>query len=168
MDKALKHFFLLTILFFCSVSLFAENRAEFGTDWSFSWAFKDEEIEFTMTAPTTGWMALGFNPTRRMKDADYILAFVENGQVYLSDEFGTGLTTHRSDVTLGGEDSARAISFLEEKNRTTITFSLARDSKDLYDATFVPGEKCTVIAAYATSKNLSTKHRKRDSVDIIL
>ncbi|MGB4407682.1 MAG: hypothetical protein WBI82_12540 [Sphaerochaeta sp.] len=29
-----------------------------------------------------------------MKDADYILAYVENGQVHISDEYGTGNTSH--------------------------------------------------------------------------
>lgn len=121
-----------------------------------------------MTAPTTGWISLGFNPTRRMKDADYILAFVENGQLYLSDEYGTGSTSHKSDLSLGGENSAKAVSFVEEPKRTTITFSLPQNSGDRYDTVFVQGEKCKVLAAYSNSKNLKSMHRKRTSVDIVL
>ena len=103
-----------------------------------------------------------------MKDADYILAYVENGQVYISDEYGTGSTSHKSDVSLGGKESAKAISFLESAKKTTITFSLPLNSGDQYDTVFVEGEKCKVLGAYATSKNFSSRHRKRDSVEIIL
>lgn len=161
---------LLALLLLCSATaaLSAEKTAEFSKDWSFSWAFKADTIEFTMRAPTTGWISLGFNPTRRMKDADYILAYVEDGQIYISDEFGTGNTTHRSDVSLGGENSAKPISYTEDSNKTSITFSLPLSSGDQYDTVFVEGEKCKVLGAYSTSKNFTTRHRKRSSVDIIL
>ncbi|HKL59299.1 MAG TPA: DOMON domain-containing protein [Sphaerochaeta sp.] len=170
MDKIRRWYVIIALCILClpSIPLFAENTAEFTKDWSFSWVFKGENIEFTMSAPTTGWLALGFNPTKRMKDADYILAFVENGQVYISDEYGTGNTTHKSDLSLGGKDSAQAISFLEDATKTTITFSLSLNSGDKYDTIFRQGEQCRVLGAYSSSKNLSSKHKKRDSVDIIL
>ncbi|MBI9094319.1 MAG: hypothetical protein JEY71_05505 [Sphaerochaeta sp.] len=168
MKKLRFHYLLLGLLLSATSHLFAENTGEFDKDWSFSWVFKADTIEFTMSAPTTGWISLGFNPTKRMKDADYILAYVENAQVYLSDEYGTGNTSHRSDVSLGGKESAKAISFIEEAKKTTITFSLPRNSGDQYDTVFVEGEKCKVLGAYSTSKNFSSRHRKRDSVDSIL
>ena len=161
-------FFVLIFLCLLTSPLFAENTEEFAKDWSFSWAFKAETIEFTMSAPTTGWISLGFNPTKRMKDADYILAYIKDGKVYISDEYGTGNTSHSSDVSLGGKASAKAISFVEEAKKTTITFSLPLNSGDQYDTVFVKGEKCKVLAAYGTSKNFSARHRKRDSTEIIL
>ncbi|MFA6682094.1 MAG: DOMON domain-containing protein [Sphaerochaeta sp.] len=170
MNKLQGRYVLLVLVCICSLSspLFAGNTAEFAKDWSVSWVFKAESIEFTMSAPTTGWISLGFNPTRWMKDADYILAYVENGQIYISDEFGTGITSHKSDVSLGGKESAKAISFVEEAKKTTITFSLPLNSGDQYDTVFVEGEECKVLAVYATSKNFKSKHKKRSSIDIIL
>ncbi len=170
MNKVRGWYVVLALMFLCSVTapLFAGDSVELAKDWSFSWAFKGETIEFTVTAPTTGWISLGFNPTSRMKDADYILAYVENGKLHLSDEYGTGSTSHKSDVSLGGKESAKAVSFVEEAKRTTITFSLPLNSGDRYDTVFVKGETCNVLAAYATSKNLSSRHRKRDSVEITL
>jgi len=170
MNKLRGRYVLLVLFFICSLStaLFAGNTAEFAKDWSISWVFKAETIEFTMSAPTTGWISLGFNPTRRMKDADYILAYVEDGKVYISDEYGTGSTSHKSDVSLGGKESAKAISFIESAQKTTITFSLPLNSGDQYDTVFRKGDACKVLGAYANSKNLKSKHSKRSSVDIIL
>ncbi len=168
MRKLRFRYLILGLLLSITSPLFAENMVEFDKNWAFSWVFKADTIEFTMSAPTTGWIALGFNPTKRMKDADYILAYVENGQVYISDEYGTGNTSHRSDVSLGGKKSAKAISSIEEAKKTTITFSLPLNSGDQYDTVFVEGEKCKVLGAYSTSKNFSSRHRKRDSSDSIL
>jgi hypothetical protein len=161
---------LLVLFILCSATapLSAEKTAEFSKDWSFSWVFKAETIEFTMRAPTTGWISLGFNPTRRMKDADYILAYVENGKIFISDEYRTGTTSHTSDLSLGGKESAKAISFVEEPRRTTITFSLPLNSGDQYDTVFREGEKCKVLAAYGTSKDFSARHRKREATEITL
>jgi len=161
-------FFVLIFLCLLTSPLFAENTEEFAKDWSFSWVFKAESIEFTMSAPTTGWISLGFNPTKRMKDADYILAYVKDGKVYISDEYGTGNTSHASDVSLGGKESAKAISFVEESRRTSITFSLPLNSGDRYDTVFVEGEKCKVLGAYGTSKNFSSRHRKREATEVTL
>ncbi|MGB4407681.1 MAG: hypothetical protein WBI82_12535 [Sphaerochaeta sp.] len=63
---------------------------------------------------------------------------------------------------------AKVISFIEEAKKTTITFSLPRNSGDQYDTVFVEGEKCKVLSAYSTSKNYSSRHRKKDSSDIVL
>ncbi len=170
MRKLRGSYVLLVLFILCSATapLSAEKAAEFSKDWSFSWVFKAETIEFTMRAPTTGWISLGFNPTRRMKDADYILAYVENGKIFISDEYGTGTTSHTSDLSLGGKESAKAISFVEEPRRTTITFSLPLNSADQYDTVFREGEKCKVLAAYGTSKDFSARHRKREATEITL
>lgn len=168
MNKKRVWVFILILVCSLSSSLFAENTVELTKNWSFSWVFKADTVEFTMTAPTTGWISLGFNPTRRMKDADYILAYVDNGVITISDEYGTGTTSHKSDLSLGGKESAKVISFSEKGGITSITFSLSQNSGDKYDTVFVEGEKCKVIAAYSSSKNLSSRHRKRDSVEIIL
>ncbi|MDD4573806.1 MAG: hypothetical protein PHR69_06275, partial [Sphaerochaeta sp.] len=47
------------------------------------------------------------------KVSEYILAYLENGKIYISDEYGTGNTSHASDVFLEGKES----------KRVTITFS---------------------------------------------
>lgn len=170
MDKLRRRYVLLTLVCFClfSTTMSAGNPVEFAKDWAFSWVFKGDNIEFTMSAPTTGWIALGFNPSKRMKDADYILAYVDTGKIYISDEYGTGNTTHQSDISLGGKESVQAIAFVEEANKTTIIFSLPLNSGDKYDTVFKQGEKCKVLGAYSNSKNFKSKHRKRGSVEIVL
>jgi len=184
--------FIVTVLFMTTAMLFAGggqeepaavpapaesavgadggNRVEIDTNWGVAWQFLEEEIEFTMWAPTTGWISIGFNPSRSMRDAAYILAYVDNGEVAIREDFGTGNTSHRADTSLGGAEQVRATAFREEGGTTYITFVLPLDSGDEYDAVFTPGGTYTLLAAYAGngSKNFTSPHRTRKALQITL
>ncbi len=138
-------------------------------NWSFSWRFVDQEIEFTLNTPTTGWAAIGFDPSRMMKDAHYIIGYVSNGSVFLRDDFGTGDTMHVADTSIGGTEDVRLISGTEQDGKTTLVFAIPMDSGDatikscrgfyLYD-----------ILAYGANgaDNFTSSHRARKSVEVKL
>lgn len=148
----------------------AGNEVSAGAGWGFSWRFAGEEIELIVTAPTTGWVAIGFNPSKMMKDAQYILGYVQGGQLYLRDDFGTGNTSHASDDTIGGSQHVRPIGGTEENGSTTITFALPIKAGDAYDIDFPQGELYTVLLAYGANNadNFTGMHRKRTSMEVKL
>ena len=174
----------LVLLFLIPFALFAGGDKEEGQMavstgsrvvtvedlWSFSWQFMTDEIEFTVKAPTTGWVGIGFNPSRMMKDAQYILGYIADGQLYVRDDFGTGNTTHAPDGSVGGDQHVRAISGKEEGGATTITFALPLKAQDPYDIDFVQGETYKVLLAYGANNadNYTGKHQSRTSVDVLL
>ena len=139
-------------------------------NWSFSWRFTDQEIEFTVTAPTTGWVAIGFNPSRMMKDADYKLAYVENGTLYVRDDWGTGNTSHGPDDREGGTQDIRPIEGFESDGVTQVVFAIPQNSGDQYDTVFTPGETYKVLLAYGANNadNFTGMHRKRESIEVVL
>ena len=141
-----------------------------GENWGFSWSFSEQEIIFDLTAPTTGWIAIGFNPERMMRGANYILAYVEQDQVHIRDDYGTGLTSHDADVNIGGTQDVRLISGSQTDGETTVRFALPRQSADAYDTDFIPGETYTVLLAYGGSNanNFTSMHRRRTSVEVVL
>ncbi|MCK4516427.1 MAG: hypothetical protein KAU31_14290 [Spirochaetaceae bacterium] len=59
-----------------------------------------------MSAVTTGWIAAGFDPSRQMADANIIIGYVADGEVFLRDDFGTGNVRHGADVDNGGRRPA--------------------------------------------------------------
>ena len=93
----------------------AGNSVEVDANWGFSWEFLTDEIKFTLTSPNTGWVAIGFNPSRMMKDADYIIGYVSDGELIIRDDYGTGNTKHASDNSVGGTQDVRPISGSEKK-----------------------------------------------------
>jgi hypothetical protein len=139
-------------------------------NWSFSWRFVDQEIEFTLNTPTTGWAAIGFDPSRMMKDAHYIIGYVSNGSVFLRDDFGTGDTMHVADTSIGGTEDVRLISGTEQDGKTTLVFAIPMDSGDAYDKVLQEGSTYTIILAYGANgaDNFTSSHRARKSVEVKL
>ena len=149
----------------------SENEVILDTDWSFSWRFIGDEIEFTLKSPTTGWAAIGFDPSRMMKDAHYIIGYVSNdGAVFLRDDFGTGDTRHAPDTSIGGTEDVRMVSGTEKDGRTTLVFAIPQDSGDMYDKVLKAGSTYTIILAYGANgaDNFTSMHRARKSVEVKL
>jgi hypothetical protein len=114
------------------------------------WLVEDStgSLRVRMTAPTTGWVAVGFDPVSFMQEANLILGFVEGGTPQVRDDFGTGLTTHDADTTLGGTDDVELIGGSETSGETQLEFRIPLDSGDEYDKAVADGTTYAVIFAH--------------------
>ena len=81
---------------------------------SFSWTVDGEKIHIKLVAKTEGWVGIGFNPSKKMKDANFILGYVKKGVVKVTDEFGTSATGHKTDSKLGGTDDVETGAAVDE------------------------------------------------------
>ena len=131
---------------------------------------ESDSIHITLSAPTTGWVSVGFKPTRAMKDADIYIGYVMDGEVFLRDDFGTGNTSHAPDTSLGGQSSFAGLSGTEVDGVTTISFVIARNSGDRYDAVLTGGETHKVILGYGPdgADDFTTYHRWVKTVNLTL
>jgi hypothetical protein len=135
-----------------------------------SWETEEEQIIFTFSAATTGWISVGFNPSRVMKDAQYVIGYVSGGTASVRDDFGTGTFSHGPDTDLGGTDDVQLVSAREADGWTEIVFALPIDSGDAYDTVLTPGETHTVLIAYGPDDrdDFTTKHRFKTSFEAVL
>lgn len=119
--------------------------------YSFTWQQDPESTDsllITVTAPTTGWIAVGFEPSSFMEGANLIIGYVQSNSPSIRDDYGTGQVTHDSDLNLGGSSDVRIISGSQSAGETSLTFKIPYDSGDLYDKTLVEGNDYTFIFAY--------------------
>ena len=138
-------------------------------DMDVAWRFAGQSVEFRVSAPTEGWVAIGFEPSRAMADADIKIGYVgRNGEVVVEDHFGNGPFTHRADDRLGGSSDVVVLGGSESSGRTEIHFSMPVDSGDRYDKVYRSGDTYTVILAWGTSDNIGRKHQKRYSTELTL
>ena len=109
----------------------------------------DDHLEISVTAPTTGWVAVGFEPTAMMRDANLIVGYVDaGGTLHIRDDYGTGATSHEPDVELGGTSDFYDESGSEDAGSTSVSFSLPLDSGDEYDRSLMEDNDYTVLFAY--------------------
>ncbi len=133
-----------------------------------SWTVMGDMIRFQMAAPTRGWVSIGFDPSRQMADADMIIGYIEDGEVFIRDDYGTGAVRHGADVDNGGESNIVDAAGFENSGVTTIQFSIPLDSGDALDKVLVPGGTHRMIVAYGPDRadDFGTYHSSRGGTDI--
>jgi hypothetical protein len=101
-------------------------------DMKFEYLIEDDSIEITFSAPTTGWVGVGFNSEDNIVGSDLLLFHIVNEEIDYLDIFVKGFGDPREDVTLGGQRSVRIIGGMEGE-RTEINFKIAFPGTDEYD-----------------------------------
>ena len=135
-----------------------------------AWRVVGDSLEVELTGPTTGWIAVGFKPTRAMRDANILIGYVDGSETVMTDQFGVTMTSHRPDDQLGGDSHAEVVSGSESGGATTITFRIPLDSGDEYDQPLTAGETVRVILAYGPdgSDDVTSYHADRSGIDITI
>ena len=122
------------------------------------WKISGPNIEIRLRAQTTGWVAVGFDPSSLMKGANFIIGYVKDGKAAVADHFGNQLTNHAADATLGGKDDVTGVSGKEENGVTEISFRIPLASGDQYDKPLGAG-KHVVLLAHGDGDDFETPHQ---------
>lgn len=161
----------LMLLLFPTLLFGNENlwtKYEVNEKFNLEFKIHEENLHVRMSGATTGWIAVGFEPTKMMKDANIIIGYVSENETILEDHFSHSFTSHKSDILLGGVNNVTLVDSLEEKDVTFIEFSIPLDSGDEFDKALIPGEEYKIIFAIGEKDNLKTRHSFRDSIIIRL
>jgi hypothetical protein len=140
------------------------------SDVVLKWKVLEENAEFIVRAPTQGWIGVGFDPSNAMKDANFIIGYVENGELAIEDHFGEGTFVHKPDRELGGANDILEYSGSETETGTEMRFMIPLDSGDSYDTLIEKGSEHVILLAYGPdrSDNFDTKHAKRISFSVTM
>lgn len=166
-----------TIALGCSILLVAASQgaaADYdhtveAKNMTFSWKIDEDKLAGKMTAETDGWVGVGFNPTKKMQDANYVIGYVKDGEVKIADEFGSTSTGHKTDTELGGTEDVTVVGGTEEGGVTTIEFIIPLESSDKNDAKIdVNGDTVVLLAYGAGRDSFKNKHKYRTTMTINL
>ncbi len=119
-----------------------------------------EYVYIAIAGKTTGWVAIGIEPTYKMKDADMIIGWVaDNGTVFVFDAYSTGATgPHPPDEKLGGTNDILEYGGAEKDGWTIIEVKRKIDTGDKYDKPLNPGSTVKIIYAMSTKDDFKAIH----------
>ncbi len=123
-------------------------------------------LEVEMSAESGGFIAVGFDPTFRMQEADIIIGYVEDGTVWVRDDFGASSTSHRADIADEGSSDIYNVTGSETGGETTISFTKPLNSGDSRDRVLTRGQSYPVIFSRGTTDNFTIQHTARGSETI--
>jgi hypothetical protein len=143
------------------------NSGVYG-NYEIHWKSDEQYIYAGMKARTGGHVSIGFQPGSRMKNADMVFGFIENGEVTIHDMFSTGdFGPHPPDTDLGGTFDIAEYGGKEEGGFTTIEFKRALVTDDQYDNPLSSGVN-PIIWSYGSSDSLTRQHSNRGYGEIEL
>lgn len=159
-------FFLVSI---CTAENITYQHSAAIEQMSFSWTLEGESLHIRLTAKTTGWVGIGFNPSKGMKDANFILGYVKDGTVSLRDDYGSSERQHSKDSKDGGQDNYADASGKEENGTTEIAFTIPLNSGDSKDSIITPAGDTVVLLAYGAGRDsFISKHQFHGTLKVNL
>ncbi|MCU0637614.1 MAG: hypothetical protein MUE87_03210 [Methanothrix sp.] len=83
---------------------YSKNLSLSGGRYAVHWKNDADEIFMALVGLTEGFVAIGFEPSQAMKDADMVMGWVSDGNATVLDLYSTGIYgPHPPDVDLGGK-----------------------------------------------------------------
>lgn len=135
---------------------------------TFDWTVDGDNLAVKLSAPTEGWVAVGFNPVKRMQGANIVLGYVKKGKVKVFDEIGTKPIQHAKDDKQGGTDNVTLVGGSEEGGTTTIEFTIPLNSGDAQDGVIDPAGDTVVILAYGERDSRKMGHKNQATITVNL
>jgi len=151
---------ILALILLVSLSN-GDRKTLIADEFSLQWQHSEEYVTFTLSAPTTGWIALGFTENKDIVDSNLIMMKVDDDLVYAEDQYVTGFGKHPTMKTLGAKPQIFDLGGSEKNGETTVTFSIANKKLDQYHFDLSEGNEIFVWLAWSVSDDFDHHSRKR-------
>mgnify|MGYP006290164479 FL=1 len=133
-----------------------------------SWVHHEHEVEFLVSAPTEGWVAVGFNKVDDIVGAELIMARILRGNSHAEHRYVVAPGDHRPVSTLGRPSMLRGAVGLISEARVHFTFRLQRPADSGQGVGLRPGERLYLIVAYSVSSDFDHHSRVRRHLEVVL
>ncbi|MBN1594311.1 hypothetical protein JW933_00145 [candidate division FCPU426 bacterium] len=133
--------------------------------FTFKWKIVEADLECEVSAPTEGWVAVGFNPEKpKMDKSNLIIGFVKDGELSIADHHAKGWR-HVADK----ENNILKSSGEEKDGQTSLAFTIpmANDANG-EDAALAAGQKIHLLLAQGNGDNFKKQHKKKTMLEITL
>ena len=132
------------------------------------WKIEGDKAFMAIDAKAPGWVAVGFQPTVVMANADMIFGLVDSaGKTQAVDAWSTGMFgPHPPDVGQKGKDSLLSSAGKRTGDRVVFEFSRPLDTGDKLDKVIPSTGNFKIIWAYGPSLQFEAGHIKAGSATL--
>lgn len=132
------------------------------------WVVEGSNLRCRMSAPSLGWLRVGFNTVRAQHLSNMIVGWVDATGAHVEDRFATDPPYIEPDLQLGGRSDVTLVSGSEADGRTTVEFTIPLDSGDSYDLALSAGQTIYLVLSYGPGDDLAQAAVVRTAVEITL
>jgi hypothetical protein len=132
------------------------------------WAYIKDRIFFEVEAPTSGWLAIGFNTSSAIEGNYLIMGHVVKGITTVIEHFTISAGNYKSFNDLNVASSIENESGQENNNQSKIKFSLPVKANNPFAKHLVAGTNYTLLLAYSQEDDFLHHSIMRTTIDIKL
>lgn len=134
----------------------------------FEWRIEGVNLRCKMMAPTTGWVAVGFNTQPGLSGTHLIMGAVEQEFSRIDDRYIVAPGNHKSMIQMGVEDRVTLKSAREWQGKTAIEFAIPLQSIDKYHLQLNEGSEYHLLMAFSAEDDFDHHSMMRTSIKIKL
>jgi hypothetical protein len=135
---------------------------------TFQWRFSKDHLQCKATAPTDGWVAIGFNTKNELSGTNLIMGAVEQDYITIDDRFIVKPGDHKSIIELGGSEAVAQRRGKEENGKTSISFSIPLSVNDKFHHNLIEGKEYYVLMAFSQEDDFQHHSIMRTTIKIKL
>ncbi|GAB4246249.1 MAG: hypothetical protein Tsb0034_25180 [Ekhidna sp.] len=125
------------------------------------WTHQNDYLQISLSAPSTGWVAVGFTKGFGIVKTNLIQGCISDGKVFIQDQYVTDVGKHLPVETMGVESRIFDLDAIESDGTTTLSFSLFKAKVDDIHYDLSEGNTINVWLAYSVSDDFNHHSRKR-------
>lgn len=133
-----------------------------------SWYYANNRIFFEMSAPTQGWITIGFNSTTKMQGAYLVMGNVVNQQAQVVEHYTLSAGKYKPLTSLGAQSQVADVMGNHDTEKTTLQFSLPIKAISRYQKELSKGKKYHLILAYSREDDFKHHSIMRTAIQIKL
>lgn len=115
------------------------------------WSFLNDRIYFDVSAPTSGWVAIGFNEKPGLEGTYLLMGHVTNGVAEVKEHFVVAPGDYRPMEAFGAPSVVTIGWGVEETGSTSLQFSIPIKANDAFRKQMSPASSLHLLLAYSAS-----------------
>ncbi len=136
-------------------------------DTTFAWWHQDARLFGELSAPTEGWLAVGFNNEATLRGTRFVIGVI-NHNITLAQWHIADPPNHHPIRGLGGLSDIRDLQGEIRYGRSTLAFSLPAHSTGRFAIDLSPDRSVHMMLAWSHHKNFQHHSAWRRHIDLIL
>lgn len=132
------------------------------------WKYVENSIEFTMSAPTDGWVTIGFNNQESKAGCYLLMGRIQNGNVEVVEHYTQSPGNYKPISKYNVVPKVAGVRGEETGKSSTIEFSLPQKANCQYQKDLFPGKQYVMVLAYSQSDDFQHHSIMRTSVKVKL
>ncbi len=132
------------------------------------WRYDNERIFFEMSAPTDGWVTIGFNTKKDIAGTYLLMGNIVNEQPKVVEHFTISAGNYKPIETFGIGSQVQDVDGIEKNGKTTLKFSLPIRAVSKYQKNLNRDLKYTLIMAYSREDDFQHHSMMRTSINVKL